>query len=188
MNDIRKENEVWIALLPNNEIQISGSDIVKCEAAEVRYKTMVERIRIDKCGLQQGTNVVLDEREGIDVILLQADDWWPNHNDFIVPRLLPSGMMDEPGSFRADGADDIQLVEIRDAIRRALETASYKRGSYDFVVRLGCIALDSGKMGRDHIGKKHGKEKFVKSINGKVDLRPKRWSVEYLLSRPLLTI
>jgi len=181
LNDIRKENEVWITLLPNNQIQISGSDIVKCEAAEVRYKTMVERIRIEKCGLQQAKNVVLDEREGIDVILLRAEDWWPNHNDYVVPRLLPSGIMDEPGSFRKDDVHDIQLVEIRDAIRRALETASYKKGAYDFVVRLGCVALDSGRMGQESVGKKHGKEKFAKSINGKVDLRPKRWFVR----RPL---
>lgn len=176
-----------MTLLPNNQIQISGSDVVKCETAEVRYKTMVEKIRIDKCGFQQATNVVLDEREGIDVMLVQAGDWWPNYHDSVVPRLLPSGMMDEPGLFREDGVDDIQLVEIRNAIRRALEAASYKKGSYDFVVRLGCIALDSGKMGRDQVGKKHGKEKFVKSINSKVDLRPKKWSVKYPLTRPLLT-
>ncbi|KAF3040941.1 hypothetical protein E8E12_007922 [Didymella heteroderae] len=185
LNDIRKGDEVWITLLPNHLIQISGFDILNCEAAEVHYKTMVERIRTEKCGLQQATNIVLDEREGIDVTLLQADDWWPNRNDSVVPRLLPSPMMDEPGSFRKDGIDDIQLVEIRNPIRRALEIASYKKGSYDFVVRLGCIALDSQKMGHDHIGRNHGKEKFIKSINGKVDLKPKKWLLNNILGTQL---
>jgi hypothetical protein len=179
LNDIRKRDQVWITLLPSHEIQISGFDILNCEAAEVHYKTMVERIRTEKCGFQQATNIVLDEREGIDVTLLQAEAWWPNRNDSVLPRLLPSPMMDEPGSFREDGVDDSQLIQIRDAIRRALEIASYKKGSYDFAVRLGCIALDSQKMGQDHIGKKHGKEKFVKSINGKVDLKPTRWFVRH---------
>lgn len=138
---------------------------------------MIEKVRTEKCSLQQATNMVLDEREGIDVMLLRAEDWWPNRADSVVPRLLPSPMMDEPGSFREDGVDESQLIDIRDPIRRALETVSYKKGSYDFVVRLSCIALDSRKMGQDQIGKRHGKEKFIKSINGKVDLKPKRWFV-----------
>lgn len=148
---------------------------------------MVERIRIEGCGLQQATDIVLDDCEGIDVILLQAEDWWPNHKDYVVPHLVPSGMMEEPGSFRKNDVGDVQLAEIRDAIRRALETASYKKGAYDFAVRLGCVALDSGKMGHEYIGKKYGKEKFAKSINGKVDLRPKRWFVRHPIGRLALT-
>jgi hypothetical protein len=188
LDDIRKRDQVFITLLPNDSIEILGFDIINVEAAEAHYKTMLERIRTEKCGLQQAKNMVLDEREGIDVILLRAESWWPNRFDTVVPRLLPSPIMDRPGSFREDRLHDTQLVEIRDPIKRALDTVSYKKGSYDFVVRLSCIALDSKKIGEDHIGKKHGKEKFIKSINGKVDLVFKKWSVDRPSARSSLTL
>ncbi|KAF2631906.1 hypothetical protein BU25DRAFT_454288 [Macroventuria anomochaeta] len=185
LNDIKKRDGVWMTLLPDHSVQISGFDIINVEAAEGHYKTMVERIRTEKCSLQQATNMVLDEREGIDVVLLRAESWWPNRFDTVIPRLLPSPIMDQPGSFQEDGLHDTQLVEIRDPIKRALEAVSYERGSYDFVVRLGCIALDSKKIGEDQVGKKHGKEKFIKSINGKVDLACKKWLLDNVLGTQL---
>ena len=178
LNDIRKRDKVFITLLSNHSVEILGFDIIDVEAAESHYKTLVERIRTEKCGLHQATNMIMDEREGIDVVLLRAESWWPNLSDIVVPRLLPSPMMDQPGSFRDDGLHDTQLVGIRDPIKCALEAVSYKKGSYDFAVRLGCVALDSRKMGEDQIGKKHGKEIFIKSINGKVDLKSKKWFVK----------
>lgn len=181
LNDIRKGDQVWITLLPNHVIQISAFDKLNAEAAETHLNTIVQRIRTEKCIVQQATSLVLDEAEGFEVMLLEAKDWWPNRSDSIVPRLLSSLIMDEPGSFRDDEMNDKQLDAIRDPLRLALEIASYKKGSYDFAVRLGCIAMDSQKMGKDSIGKRHAKEKFIKSVNGKVDLKPKKWSVD----RPL---
>lgn len=175
LDDIRKRDEVFISLLPNsNKVEILGLDIMKIEAAEAHYKTLIERIRTEKCNLQQAMNMILDEREGIDVIMIRAETWWPDHNHIVVPRLLPSPMMDRPGNFRGDGLHELQLVDIRDYIKQALEAVSYKKGSYDFIVRLGCVALDT-RMGEDHVGKKHGKEKFLNSINGKVELISKKW-------------
>lgn len=122
--------------------------------------------------------MILDEREGIDVLLVRAGNWWPKFcTDTVVPRLLPSPMMDQPGSFREDGLHDFQLIQIRDSIKCALEAVSHKKGSYDFVVRLSCVALDSRKIGEDQIGKKHSKDMFIKSINNKVELGPKKWFV-----------
>lgn len=144
---------------------------------------MIERIRAETSGLQQATNIILDGQEGINVVLLRAENWWPNRADTVVPRLLPSSIMDRPGNFREDGLHDIQLAEIRDSIKRALEAVSHKKGSYDFAIRLGCVALSSEKMREDQVGKKHHKEKFEKSINGKVDLVPKKWSVNHPSAR-----
>lgn len=177
LDDIRKRDEVFITLQPNNVVEILGFDIVNVEAAESRYKTMVERVRIDKCSLQQAKNMIMDEREGINIILLRADSWWPTCPEVVVPRLLPSPMMDQPGNFREDRLHDTQLEDIQAHIELALASISYKKGFYDFVVRFGCIALDSKKIGEDQIGKKHHKEKFIKAINGTVDLVFKRWFV-----------
>lgn len=187
LDDIRKRDRVFITLESNNVVEILGFDIIDVEAAESHYKTMVERVRIDKCSLQQATNMILDEREGIDIVLLRADSWWPTCPEVVVPRLLPSPMMDQPGSFREDRLHDAQLEGIRAPIELALASISYKKGFYDLVVRFGCVALDSKKMGVDQIGKKHHKEKFIKAINGKVDLVFKRWFVSYLSAQAPLT-
>ncbi|UPX10798.1 uncharacterized protein EKO05_0001437 [Ascochyta rabiei] len=185
LDDIRKRDGVFITLLPNNKIEILGFDIINVEAAEAHYRTLVERIRSEKCSLQQVTNMILDEREGIDVVLLPAENWWPNHAHRVVPRLLPSPIMDQSGSFREDGLDDTQIIVIRNSIKHALEAVSYKKGSYEFVVRLGCIALDSKKVGEDQIGRRHGKEKFTKSIDGTIDLVPKKWLLANVLGSQL---
>lgn len=179
---------MFITLQPNNMVEILGFDIIDVEAAESHYKTMVERVQIEKCSLQQVTNILLDEREGIDIVLQRADSWWPACPEIVVPRLLPSPMMDQPGSFREDKLHDAQLEEIRAPIERALESISYKKGSYDFVVRFGCVALDSKKIGEDQIGKKHHKGKFIKAINSKVDLVLKRWFVRHLSTQAPLTL
>ena len=176
LNDIRKRDCVFITLLSDHRVEILGFDTSNVEAAESHYKTMIQRLRTDK-RIDKAINIVMDEREGIDVVLLRAENWWPNLTDMVVPRLLPSMMMFQPGSFREEDLHDTQLTEIRDAIRRSLEAVSYKKGSYDFAVRLGCIALSSKQMGEAQVGKKHGKDLFIKSIKAKVDLSLKKWSV-----------
>lgn len=188
LDGIRKRDQVFITLLPNDTVEILGFSINNVETAEEHYKTMLEKVRTEKFSLQQATNMILDDREGIDVVLVQAESWWPNHDDKVVPRLLPSPMMDLPGSFREDGLHDTQLVEIRDSIKRALEVASHKKGSYDFAVRLGCVALSSKQIREDQIGKRHLREKFARSITVKneVDVAPKKWYA-HVLSTDLCT-
>lgn len=174
LNDIRKRDRVFITLLCDNRVEILGFDMLDVDAAQAHYKTMIERVRTDKC-INQATNIIMDEREGIEVVLLQAASWWPNLTDMVVPRLLSSEMMFEPGSFRDDELYDAQLTAIKNSLKHALEAVSYKKGYYDFAVRLGCVALSSKQIGPQYVGRKHTKDLFVKSINGKVDLSPKKW-------------
>lgn len=184
MDDIRKRDRVFITQLPDHQIEILGYDINNVDRAEAHYKTMIARIMTEKCSLQQATHMILDVREGIDVALERAEEWWPACADVVVPRLLPSPMMDPPGSFREDGLHDTQLVEIRDPIKRALEVVRHKKGSYDFAVRLGCIALDSRKIAEERIGKHVSKDKFLRDIKDAVDLMPKKWCVHYRSMQP----
>jgi hypothetical protein len=175
LDDIRKRDEVWITQVLNHKIEIVGRDINNVDAAEIHYKTLIARIMTEKCNFHEATNMILDEREGIDIALVRAETWWPPSSDVVVPRLIPSPMMDQPGSYREDGLHDLQLIGIRDPLKRALDSISHKKGSYDFVVRLGCIALDSRKVGEERIGKRVTKDKFRRDIKDKVDLRPKKW-------------
>lgn len=177
LNDIRKQDRVFITLQPNHAVEILGFEEPNVEAAVVRYKSLLERTRAEQSNTQQATNMILDESEGIDVVLGQAESWWPNHIDMVVPRLLPSVMMQQPGGFRDETLPDPQLGQIRESIKRSLEAVSYRRGYYDFAVRLGCVALDSEKMDQKYVGRKHAKDKFFKSITGAVELKPKKWYV-----------
>lgn len=177
VNDIRKQEKVFIILQPNHSVEILGLNMLNIEAAELRYRSLLHRMRIEKCNLYQATNILLDEREGIDVTLLRAESWWPDHTDMVVPRLLPSSMMEQPGSFRDDVLSDQRLEQIRIAIQRSLEAVRHRKGYYDFAVHFGSVALDAEKMGQNYVGRTFGKEKFLKSINGTVDLRPKKWYV-----------
>ncbi|OSS49695.1 hypothetical protein B5807_06148 [Epicoccum nigrum] len=180
LNEIRKQDMVYITPLPNHDVEILGFDDDSVEAAESHYRTLVNSVRA-KSNVNRVSNMILDEQEGIDVVFLQADHWWPNVDDVVVPQLVPSPMMDQPGTFRDDGLSDQQVEEIQTSIRRYVEAVSYTKGAYDFAIRLGAVALDSIKIDKTHIGKKHGKEKFIRSINGPVDLKPKKWLFDHKL-------
>lgn len=136
---------------------------------------MIERVRADAFGLQYALNMILDEGEGIEVVLEQAEYWWPNRNDRIVPRLRPSPMTDEPGSFRREGLHSTQLAKIQHEFQKSLEAIRCKKGSYDFAVRLGCLALGSQKVPDDQIGKTFQKGEFLRATNSRVDLVVKKW-------------
>ena len=73
------------------------------------------------------------------------------------------------------------MEEIQTSIKRYVEAVSYTKGAYDFAIRLGVVALDSKQINKSHIGKKHGKDTFIRSINGKVDLKPKKWLFDHIL-------
>ncbi|CAO2650383.1 Nn.00g016750.m01.CDS01 [Neocucurbitaria sp. VM-36] len=182
LDKLRIRDEVFITLLPNNnrlwQVEIVGFDISNVEVAREHYGTLIERVRADTFGLQHQLNMILDVREGIDVVLEQAEHWWPNRNDMIVPRLRPSPMMYTSGSFRREGLHSTQLAMIQHAIQQALEAVRSKKGSYDFAVRLGCLALDSQKMPDDQVGKTFQTAEFLKAIDSRVDLVVKKWALD----------
>jgi hypothetical protein len=175
--------------MPNNglwQVEILGLNIYNVEAAAERYRTMIEQARANTLGIQHALNMILDEGEGIEVVLEEAEDWWPNRADKIVPRLLSSPMMYEPGSFRRDGLHFTQLSAIQHSVSQALERVRGKRGSYDFAVRLGCLVLGSQKMPDDQIGRTFQKEEFFKAINSRVDLMIKKWVLPEELGQQVL--
>lgn len=170
-----KHDEVW-------QIEIVAAEMANIEAAEAHLATMIEKVRAEHMGLQHEINIIVDDQEGLEVILEEAEAWWPNFNDRVVPRLLPSEMMDAPGSFRQDSLHLTQLSQIQRSVQLALEAVRHKKGAYDMAIRLGCLALNSTHIKDDQIGKTYSKEVFVRSIDGKVGLEVKKWYMISLLT------
>jgi hypothetical protein len=179
LDTLRVQDKVWITLLQNEggkwQIEIAGHDIVEIEVAKEHFHTLIDQVRADATGIQQAYNVILDEREGIQVELRQDEEWWPNHVDRVVPRLLPHQMMDEPGSFRQDGVQKEHVLGIEAALKRGLDNVRHKKGAYDFIVRLGCLALNSKHVSDGKVGQTFTKDTFLKDINGPIGLDVKKW-------------
>jgi hypothetical protein len=173
------QDKVWMTLQYDDagkwQIEIAGHDLVEVEVARDHLHTLLDQVRADTSGIQNAYNVILDEREGINVELQHGEEWWPNHADRVVPRLLPSYMMNEPGSFRQDGLSDACLSGIQAALKRGLDNVRHKKGFYDFAVRLGCLALSSKHVSDEKIGQTFTKDTFLKDINGPVGLDVKKW-------------
>jgi len=166
--DLKNQNGRW-------QLEIVGYDLAGVEVAEDHLNTMIEKVRVDAVGVQNMLNVILDQREGMAVELQRGEAWWPNCADTVIPRLLPSPMMDEPGSFRQDGIDRGQLAIIQESIKLALDSVRHRKGAYDFVVRLGCVALSSKQVKDDKIGEKYPTDKFLKMVNEKFEVDVKKW-------------
>ncbi|KAL6708415.1 hypothetical protein ACN47E_002678 [Coniothyrium glycines] len=183
LDEVRKRHEVWITLLQSNsghwQFEILGKGNQNLDAAENSLVTMLEKAQLNTLSAESTLNMILDDVEGLDVILEEAEDWWPNRADKIVPRLLPSGIMYESGSFRNDGLHDTQLSTIQNSFIQALEKVRHKKGAYDFAIRLGCVVLGSSKMPESQIGKTFRKEDFLRAINSRVDLMIRKWALDY---------
>jgi hypothetical protein len=179
LDALRTQDEVWINPLRSNvsqwQIKIVGYEISDVEVAREHLDTMIAQVCADVSGVQDAHTIILDEREGIEVELQQDEEWWPNHTDRVVPRLLASGMMDVSGSFRQEGLHRTQLSGVRTAIKHALNKVRGRKGVYDFVVRLGCLALNSQKVSDDRIGETFKKDTFMKEIHGSIGLDVKKW-------------
>jgi len=173
------QDKVWLTLQQSDfgtwQIEIAGHQSIEVALAKEHLHTLLDQVRIDASGIQDAYNVILDEREGIDVELQQDEPWWPNHNDRLVPRLLPSHMMDEPGSFRQEFVAEKHLTGIQNAVKQGLDGVRHKKGSYDFVVRLGCLALSSKNVSDEKLGETFSKDTFLKDINGPIALDVKKW-------------
>jgi hypothetical protein len=172
-------DEVFVCLAQSDDeqwqIQIEGYDALRVELAKEHVETMFERVRMDTFGVQHTLNIMLDGREGIEVELQEAERWWPFQTDKVVPRLLHSPIMDNAGDFREEGLHSMQLAGLQHAIKLALEHVRYRKGAYDFVVRLGCLALSSKHVDDSQVGKTYEKETFLKDVNGPVDMDVKKW-------------
>jgi hypothetical protein len=178
------QDSVWMTLVRSNtgkwQIEIAGHSEIDVAAAKDHLKTMLEQVH-GNTSVEDAFNVILDEREGMYVELQEHDSWWPNHNSRVVPRLLSSTIMDDPGNFRLEGLSPTQLTSIQNAIRLGLDQIQSRKGVYDFSVRLGCLALTSKHMSDDKIGQRFKKEAFLKDINGHVELDVKKWYPAYNL-------
>jgi hypothetical protein len=176
------QDDVWITLLglqssEDNkwQIEIAGHELSDVVAASEHLRTLLVQVQADSSGIQHAHNVILDEREGIVIQLQRDQDWWPNHADRVVPRLLPDEMMNEPGTFRQEGLHSTQADSIRTAIESSLERIRSRKGAYDFAVRLGCVVLSSRHVGTDKIGQTFTKKAFLKDVSGPVELDVKKW-------------
>jgi hypothetical protein len=165
-----------------NQLEIRGSDINRARSAEQHVKILIEKVQLMFHNKVVYPNyMILDKRAGTKegVVYERADRWWPDDGrHLIAPRLLPCAMTSSgPGEFW-----DLQPshhCDIQNEIQRALEIARYEKGSYDFSIRLGCLAL------RDNvssIGTKRGQEEFLSDIINKkgLDCVVKHW---YVVSR-----
>ncbi|KAH7095379.1 hypothetical protein FB567DRAFT_29175 [Paraphoma chrysanthemicola] len=179
LDALRMQVEVYIHLLPVQnrvwQIEIIGDDPVNVYDAEDRLGTMIERVRADASGVQLTHNIILDQSEGLDIELVQDESWWPNHVDPVVPHLLPSYIMDEPGTYRHQGLHTLQVEGVQYHLKSALEHIRSRKGAYDFVVRLGSVALSSKHVKVERIGYTFKKEHFVKEIDGPIELDVKKW-------------
>ncbi|KAG9186830.1 hypothetical protein G6011_09938 [Alternaria panax] len=190
LDAIRTHDEVFISLLSAqgdvSQIEVQAADVANIEAAEAHLKTMIDKVKAEAMGLHNTLNMILDDQEGIEVQLEEADGWWPNLQDRVVPRLLPNLMMESPGSFRGDVMHFVQLSKIQRSVQLALDAVRHKKGAYDMTIRLGSLALNSRHVKENEIGKKYMKDVFLKSINGSVGLDIKKWLADDVLGSQIL--
>ncbi|KAF2856104.1 hypothetical protein T440DRAFT_494916 [Plenodomus tracheiphilus IPT5] len=190
LNELRMRDEVFITLLPNNnglwQVEITGYEARNVPIAEEHYRTMIDKVRADTLGMQHPLNMILDETEGLDVVLEEAEDWWPSRTDKVVPRLVCTPMMYNPGTFRRDGLHSAQLGFIQRSFEQALDAVRRKKGSYDFAIRLGSLVLGSKSVSANDIGKILRKEDFLKAIDSRVDILVKKWVFDTALGLKVL--
>jgi len=170
----------------NWQIEILGTEADKITVAKAQLQTVIEKVQTDATGLQHTLNIILDDREGIRVIVEEAELWWPNRNDRLVPRLLSHPMMDMPGGFRQDALHFTQLEAIQHSFEASLEAIRSRRGSYDMAIRLGCLALSSKKATDIAPGTIIDKEGFMKDIEGMFQLEVKRWLAGHVMGPQVL--
>lgn len=176
LDSIRAEDEVWITLLPHQDppwqAEIQGFEMTNVELAEAHYGNLVRKAQIRRAGGSSSTTIILDEAEGSEIQLHEADGWWPNRAYKIVPCLLISPI-DGPGSFRSRPLHPLNITEIEQEFRRSLEAVRFEQGSFDLTIRFGSLCLDG--LEAKEIGKNYPLASFKKSIEGKVSCKTKKW-------------
>ncbi|RMZ69122.1 dna polymerase v family and armadillo-type fold domain-containing [Pyrenophora seminiperda CCB06] len=190
LDTIRTNNDVYITLLPVLDgvwqIEILGEQADKIATAQAQLQTVIEEVQADTTSPLLPINIVLDDREGLEVIIKEAELWWPNRHDRLVPRLISHPMMDIPGVFRHDIVHFTQLEMIQRAFQKALEAVSIRKGSYDLAIRLGCLALSSKKATEITPGSVFEKEAFMQGIEGIFQLDVKKWLAGHTMGSQIL--
>ncbi|KAJ4296553.1 hypothetical protein N0V90_006598 [Kalmusia sp. IMI 367209] len=175
LDPIRMDDEVFIQLVGLSKFEIRGATMTHVDLAEQHLLTAIEKSRIKLFNPTYQLCMMLDEREGIEVLFEKADTWWPNSTSHcIAPRLLPCGIMDEPGEFRQDILHPKHQGIIQRDFRRALDTIRYEKGYYDLSIRFGCLALRMPNPNK-LLGTKHKKEEFLRTINSLTECVVKDW-------------
>lgn len=174
-------DRVWIDLLPVKRdtwaVEIQGHDAKTVQEAEKHFYTLMSRVQSETMGTQEKLNIILDETEGQDVALVRADRWWPDQSDVIVPRLLPSPTTNESQNFRQGDLRFEHLSALQLAIELALGHVRHQKGSYDFAVRMGCIALSRNQFREEQIGEKYSKEVFKQATKTQAEIIRNEWYV-----------
>ncbi|KAF2120625.1 hypothetical protein BDV96DRAFT_485191 [Lophiotrema nucula] len=195
LDSIRMEDEVWIRFSPASQspwqIEICGYDMANIERAENHYLTLIEKIRASRTSAAV-INIVLDREEGNEIILSQSEPWWPSGSQTtleLVPRLIHPPMNDELGSFRRKPISSAHLSAIQREISCSLETIKFERGSYDFSIRFGCVALHGSGISTKDIGKTYPVKSLLHSIDSGnvISGQVKKWAFNYRLGEQLLS-
>lgn len=172
-------DEVFLSLEPGPKhrirIEAFGGDNVR--VGKEHLINYIRNIQTRTSEFQDKVNVILDDSEGLDVVIEKAEDWWPYRKDFLVPRLVPDKLTNLPGSFRREHMHLSDLMETARSLQAAIETIRCRKGSYDFALRLGRLVLTSKTMPESQCGRKFPQRGFLKSINTNVQLQVKRWYV-----------
>jgi hypothetical protein len=181
LNPIRTEDEVFIIRIGQQEgFEILGSDEIRVGTAEQHLLNMLQKAQV-KYGAIKTVHIILDEREGIEVEMGKAEDWWPIPHaaeSWIVPRLLPSPAMNLTGSFRMDGLHFTQLSVIQQAVHLALDAIRFDNSHFDFNIRFGCLGIPRRRfMKNEPIGNIYSKENFLNLVTHTVDCEAKKWYV-----------
>jgi hypothetical protein len=183
LDSIRTDCKVFITLLPNRQdlppwsVEISGFHMDDVQTGEQYYRNVLQKVITQKFLGHEKVNMILDENEGIEVLIEQAEDWWPRKAFMMKPRLLPTPMSDESGTFRSQGLHFTQLATAQHHIQRSLEAIRYEKGAYDFAIRYGCLALSNFPV--DEIGKKYSLTSFTKGINTTIGCHVMKWFVVF---------
>jgi hypothetical protein len=167
LDPIRTQDEVFITIHSRRpwQIKIQGYEAAHVERAAKHYNNKVASIQRKFTGGSAATNIILDEGEGTEVSLQFSDNWWPNSPQ-IVPKLVTSLL--ESGGFRNRLVD---LEEIQEEIRDALEAIRYRAGSYDLAIRFGCLSVAFKSLPRMSVPLSN----FRNLIRGSVDCKVCKW-------------
>ncbi|KAF2019000.1 hypothetical protein BU24DRAFT_326190, partial [Aaosphaeria arxii CBS 175.79] len=177
LNPIRVNDEVWISCrsVPPGRfaIDIQGFEQEHVEIAQEHFENMVANARSRQLMGLMILNVILDSKEGTEVILEDpaAQAWWPSKDGKVVPRLLTTPL--DMGDFRTTVLHPMQIVEIQKFVHQSLTLIRCQRGTYSMKINFGCVALGGEKL--PAIGTKHPLASFVKGINGPAEVMPKKW-------------
>jgi hypothetical protein len=181
LNEIRMRDNVWITLLPVSSdtwaFEIQGFDTKTVHDAELHFYALISRVQSETLGVENKLNIILDETQGQDVALERADQWWPDKHDSIVPRLLPPPTTDDSKGFHHKEVHFEMLSTIQHSIELTLEHIRHQKGSFDFAVRLGCIALSRNQFREEQIGEVYSKEIFKQAIKSQAEIIRNEWYV-----------